>query len=642
MKPLTPKYRPHIDGLRAIAVLAVIVFHAFPAALPGGYVGVDIFFVISGFLISTILYSEFGAPESGGVAIIGNFYARRIRRIFPALAVVLTACLIAGYYLLFSNEYAKLGFHVLASAGFYQNLLLSRETGYFNSDPASNPLLHLWSLGVEEQFYLFWPLIIWLLVRCRIKLLPAAVFIAAFSFWWRMETRQADAAAAFFLPQMRLWELLIGAIAASLFPEIGKPHRAESAGGSARGGAWRTFLSNSVPVLGLVAIAAGFRMLSGKSDVPFGWMLLPTMGAAFLVCSDGSAWINRRVISNPVLVWIGLISYPLYLWHWPLLSFSQLSSDEPDSLEIKLAAVACAVVLAWLTYWLIENPVRRMRSAGIQVAGLASAMTIVACLGLLVFRQGGFPARFPRIIQELANFGYDNLTPWRSGRYFIDVYRGQPDFKPDPNEIAPGRPVLFLWGDSHAAALYPGVQKVYGDRYSVVQRTVVSIPPLLPSQFHDQTAIDINQEIMDSIRRIHPDVVMLQGHWAAWSLPGVEPTVVALKALGIPHIVVVGPVPEWFISLPQQLSNYARRHPSAAVPTRLASGFRPEPMELDAQMADMCRRQGVTYFSPCKIFRNSDGFLIRTGDTADTLTAYDYGHLTVAGATYLASRFPAF
>ena len=199
-----------------------------------------------------------------------------------------------------------------------------------------------------------------------------------------------------------------------------------------------------------------------------------------------------------------------------------------------------------------------------------------------------------------------------------------------------------MWGDSHAAALYPGIEKVFGARYCVVQRTVVSTPPLLPSLFADQGAAEINQVIMDTIRRLRPDVVMLDGNWPTCDWKGIEPTVAALKSMGIPRIVVVGPVPEWYISLPQQLSNHARRHPSSSVPTRLASGCRPEPMEIDGPMAEMCRRLRVTYVSPCTIFGGTDGFLVRTGETADTLTAYDYGHLTVAGATYLASRFPTF
>jgi peptidoglycan/LPS O-acetylase OafA/YrhL len=172
MHPAKPAYRPDIDGIRALAVLMVIVFHAFPAALGGGFIGVDIFFVISGFLISTILFAEFGRPDAGGLRVIGDFYSRRIRRIFPSLVVVLAACYALGFYRLLPDEFKRLGLHIAASAGFFQNLLLAREAGYFDYESFSKPLLHLWSLGIEEQFYLFWPLLIWLATSLRIRLLP--------------------------------------------------------------------------------------------------------------------------------------------------------------------------------------------------------------------------------------------------------------------------------------------------------------------------------------------------------------------------------------------------------------------------------------------------------------------------------------
>ncbi|MEZ5488290.1 MAG: acyltransferase [Steroidobacteraceae bacterium] len=205
-----PKYRPDVDGLRAIAVLSVLVYHAFPDLLPGGFVGVDIFFVISGFLISGIILTRIQA----GTFTFADFYARRIRRIFPALAAVLVACLLAGWLILFPVDYERLGGHVLAGAAFVSNLVLWRESGYFDTSSELKPLLHLWSLGVEEQFYLIWPVLLVLAARFLHRILWAIVAVALLSFAANLLLVGSHASAAFYLPITRFWELMLGSMLA--------------------------------------------------------------------------------------------------------------------------------------------------------------------------------------------------------------------------------------------------------------------------------------------------------------------------------------------------------------------------------------------------------------------------------------------
>lgn len=205
-----PKYRPDVDGLRAIAVLAVVFFHAFPSLIRGGFVGVDVFFVISGYLISTIIFENLDR----GTFSFSEFYARRIKRIFPALILVLVACFVFGWFVLLADEYKQLGKHIAASAGFISNIIFWNEAGYFDNAQETKPLLHLWSLGIEEQFYILWPLVIWVIWKRKFNLLTITFFLAIASFMLNLKGVQQDAVATFYSPQTRFWELLSGSLLA--------------------------------------------------------------------------------------------------------------------------------------------------------------------------------------------------------------------------------------------------------------------------------------------------------------------------------------------------------------------------------------------------------------------------------------------
>jgi peptidoglycan/LPS O-acetylase OafA/YrhL len=650
MHPAKLRYRPHIDGLRALAVLAVLAFHAFPKRMPGGFLGVDVFFVISGYLISSILYSEFAAEGAGGGAVIRDFYCRRVRRIFPALIVVLVACYALGYFQLLPSEFAKLSLQIVASAGFCLNFVLAKDTGYFNTDATANPVLHLWSLGVEEQFYLLWPLVIWFAVRSRVRVLPVAVFLAACSFFWNGHKFDDEVAADFFLPQMRLWELLIGAITAALFPVAPRtPAQREASGAGPPGGPAGTrrslagpLLSDALSLVGLALIGSGFFIVTSDMNLPNKWTLLPTIGTACVICSGEEGWVNRWILSNRFMVWIGLISYPLYLWHWPLLSFSRIAADNPDSLALKLGVISASVLLAWLTYWLIEKPVRRAYKTGKTMAGLVGAMAAIICLGGFTKWRSGFPTRFPPLVQQLSDWKYDPSGAWREGMYFLMTLKNGVDFKADPNEIVREKPTIFLWGDSHAAALYPGFDDVYGKRFNIIERTVAGVPPFVGNHFTTDNARETSQLVLDSIRQAQPEYVVLEADWEAYDWARVEETIGVLKAAGIRHVVLVGPVPHWHEALPQLLFTYMRRHKSDSVPVRMSAGLNPQAFQIDGQMASMAGRLGIEYISPCHLLQNKDGVLVRTGDTADSLVVFDNSHLTSSGSLYLVSRFPRF
>ena len=367
-------YRPDIDGLRAIAVVSVVVFHAFPSLAHGGFVGVDIFFVISGFLISKHIWEELGT----GTFSIRTFYARRVRRIFPALSVVLLACLMMGFVILTPAEYEQLGKHVVAGALFLSNIVLWKEAGYFDNAADTKPLLHLWSLGIEEQFYIAWPLILAFFWRYSRHFGWALVGIMGTSIAYSMIVVRHDMVADFYSPLTRFWELALGAGLAYL-----ASHKAPA---SER---YRSLIS----WLGLGLIIGAVFSIKESYAFPGAWALLPTMGAACLIYAGEGAWPNRHLLSRRLLVWIGLISYPLYLWPWPLLSFARIMESGTPSVEARFWMVAATVVLAWLTYRLLERPVRsRPRSKNI-VLMLCLSMFVLGAAGLTVKKLDGFKSR---------------------------------------------------------------------------------------------------------------------------------------------------------------------------------------------------------------------------------------------------------
>jgi peptidoglycan/LPS O-acetylase OafA/YrhL len=628
--PAFGRYRPDVDGLRGVAVLSVVIFHLFPSLLPGGFAGVDVFFVISGFLISRILAEDLARPGSALFGVLGRFYARRIRRLFPALAAVLVATLVMGWVAMLPDEYKKLGRQAAAGIGFYINILQSRESGYFNGGAAARPLLHLWSLGIEEQFYLLWPLILWIIFRFRSALVPTTVFLLVFSFGWNAHKTTGTAAAAFFLPQNRMWELLIGALATWWY------RRDDSSGGQA-GAVARAVAA----LVGLGCVVYGVATAHAEATVPNGWTLLPTVGAAFVLWAGPGSRVSGWVLDSRPLVGLGLVSYPLYLWHWPLLVFSRELLDHPSSAWVRSGVLGLALLLAILTYRWIERPVRNGKPSLAKVASLLAVMAAILGFALLIVSYSGFPGRYPPLIQKLTDFHYDNSGAERPG-YFIGNDDDETAFRYPPDFGVGGKPVAYLWGDSHAAALYPGLEASFGRQYCIVQRTAANTPPSVPPAGITLSTRDrINRFIVESIRKDRPDLVILDGNWVGFGWGQMESTIAALRRLGVDHIVVFGPVPEWNISLPQQLFNYVRRHPRAPLPWRISSGSLPESRLVDEQMAAACKRLGVDYVSPVTIFGGLDGYLIRFGDRPEDLASFDYGHLTKAGSLYLAAHVPS-
>jgi peptidoglycan/LPS O-acetylase OafA/YrhL len=376
----SPPYRPDIDGLRAVAVGMVILFHAAAALCPGGFVGVDVFFVISGYLITSVIWREMRT----GTFTLTQFYARRCRRILPALFVVLGATWIAARLRLTADDVHVLARHIIGGATFTSNILLWQETGYFDIAAIRKPLLHLWSLGVEEQFYAVWPPVVMLVVARHWRLGRTTTTILVLSLALTTFLLPAHPDLVFYMLPTRMWELLTGAILADR--DHARAH--VRAPGAASG--WQ-------PLIGAALIVPVCFIAPGPGRWHLVWLIAPVLGTALLIATP-SAWINQRLLSQPALVTIGLISYPLYLWHWPLLSMTMLLNPQATPLQIALrqvAAVATAFVLAWCTWRFVELPIRRFSS--VPVASVAvrnrQLLAISATLLLATAAAGWFATR---------------------------------------------------------------------------------------------------------------------------------------------------------------------------------------------------------------------------------------------------------
>ena len=435
-------YRPDIDGLRAIAVVAVLGFHAFPSSFPGGFTGVDIFFVISGFLISGIILEEL----QSGTFTFGRFYARRIRRIFPALALVLTATLLLGWWALSPYDYEELGAQVAAGAGFVSNLLLFHESGYFDTDSALKPLLHLWSLGVEEQYYLVWPLLLFVLRNHMQRIFWLILGVAACSFALNIILVGRLPSAAFYLPATRFWELMLGSIAAYLGVHSTRNFNISLS--------WR----NVAAVTGVALLALAFVLVRDGRGFPGWWALLPTLGTLLLIQSGPQAWINKTVLANRAVVYIGLISYPLYLWHWPLLTYARILNGGIPPASVRVGALVLGVILAWGTYEFVEKRVRRLGRGptGVRTAGFAAiSVAALAVYGLLVV---------------------SNFVQARSSSipYLAKISAAYSDWHIREQGMIPGdaRGTVLFFGDSHMQQFWPRLDELVQNPH-VPHRTLI-------------------------------------------------------------------------------------------------------------------------------------------------------------------------
>jgi peptidoglycan/LPS O-acetylase OafA/YrhL len=598
----TSPYRADIDGLRAVSVLLVIGYHA--QWIPGGFVGVDIFFVISGFLITRIILTQAGDGTFSSL----DFYARRVRRIFPALIAVLAVTYVTGWFILLPKDFSLLGENIAASAVFASNLFQLKQVGYFAPDAAENPLLHLWSLGIEEQFYIFWPPVLLMIFKSKRRRLWMAA-IAAVSFSAGLMIFFGYKEWSFYSPASRAWELLAGGMIADRYIDRPEPNQRPPG------------FENLFATTGIAAILVAAVFLNAHSLFPGLYALLPVLGAGLIIVSPNS-WINRYILSIRPMVLTGWISYPLYLWHWPLLCYlSIIENGDPTVLEV-CGAIIVTDILAWLTFYFIEIPFRRKRNAvlklsfGLMAAGVAGILTITA---------SGFSFRFPPGIRDIAE-----LDPYSNSGLRNECFLEKPRTRFSPRCIEPGeKPLLFLWGDSTAAALSSGLEKAEKKfRFRLAFFGIPGCPPILEAK------CDVsNAAAFDFVRSSTPDIVLLHAMWDRTdNLDKLRETIRRLKAIDVPRIVILGPVPVWKRGLPHTLVNFYRfQH---IIADGIATGV--SGTADDERMESFSTSAGVEYISAWHLLCNSEGCMTRVGATANEVVTTDNVHLSNAGSIFLA------
>ncbi len=479
----TNGYRPEIDGLRALAVTLVILVHMFPQQVTNGFIGVDVFFVISGYLITGILVGQLGA---GSFSLV-DFYVRRANRIFPALILVLAACLAFGWLSLFAGEYQALGRSAFSGAAFAANINAFLEGGYWDIDAKLKPLLHLWSLGVEEQFYLFWPLMLWVVWSRQGWLASALVLVSAASLACNLWLIHVNQPATFYLPFSRFWELGVGGLLAVV------EHRRPASPGILAGGRARTMLAAA----GLGLLVAALLMPIPEQQFPGKYAILPVLGTALIIQAGSRAWSNATILSHPILVYVGLISFPLYMWHYPVLAFTRILENGAVPAGVLWAGLGLTVALSVATYHLVESPIRHnRRRRGAVALVLGGLLAGCGAAGCTVYAKAGLEGRY----EGAARAGADL-----------------------PVSPVASQAKLVVLGDSNAGHLSPGLGRIYGNQMEMI--ATPGWPYFIGTRYRPDAPIDPSwtgtpRTTEDALRRIMSDpsvdVVVVSNQYALY------------------------------------------------------------------------------------------------------------------------------
>jgi peptidoglycan/LPS O-acetylase OafA/YrhL len=617
------KYRADIDGLRALAVLPVLLYHAGVPGFPGGFVGVDIFFVISGYLICGMIDGDI----RNGSFSLSKFYKRRILRILPALFVMFLVTSLLAYFYCLPVELEDYSKSLASAVGSVSNVYFAATAGYFDAPAETKPLLHTWSLGVEEQFYLIVPLLMLLAYRVapkRAKLLFSVA--AAISFAVAVAVSYRNTTFVFYLTPFRAWELALGALLSIKFiPAPKTPFGKNLCGG-----------------IGMLLVLGAIFL--GSSSVPLLLMTsLASIGATLIIASSerGISTVGKW-LSLPPVVFVGLISYSLYLWHWPLIVFQRtdgLLADSSGALT-KLTLIAVSIGIAWLSWKFVEMPFRsKARDTSMSVVfGIAStAMTSLAALCGLALILGGAPFRFPERVVAIASYlAYNPSLTFRSGHCYLGTNRQQIDMQ-TCMKLDAKRPNYLLVGDSHAAHLWFGLSSAMPE-VNLMQATASACRPAVEhvSPLDSRACPRLMRFVFnDFLANNRVDKVLLAASWKDEDIPALSETLETLMSRGL-DVVVLGPIVEYDGALPRLLADeILRNSPSIAHAMRT-----PGIAERDRALRRMVTARGATYLS---IYDS----VCRAGSCdefaeGDIPLQFDAGHLTAEGSVEVGRRLAPF
>jgi peptidoglycan/LPS O-acetylase OafA/YrhL len=614
-------YRRDIDGLRAFAVLPVVGFHflILPTTLTGGFVGVDIFFVISGYLITHTIFNDINR----GTYSIVDFYNRRIRRIFPALFTIFFFCVIVTFFWSLPSEATQVGHGILSSIFFVSNYLFYSQTGYFDRNSETNPLLHTWSLSVEEQFYVVFPAVIYLLRKssneAQVRLLYAVALASFLSAAWMVFR---DSAAAFFLVQYRAWELLLGSLlAVKAVPTLRRQWQAEMVG-----------------IGGLVLIVLSVFFISKDTPFPGLAALAPCVGAAAVIHSgEAHTTLVSRALALLPFRFTGLISYSLYLWHWPLIVFYRLLVvNEPSRME-RLALLAICIVAATVSWRFIERPFRtkpyELKPSETLIGGAAAmgvtAATVLA-LPFLIDRVFKYPDR----AMEVLSYAKIDQGHMRVGTCFSLASDITKIINSNCMQTKPNMPNFLIVGDSHAAHLWSGLQATY-PTVNFLQATGAGCTPVLNGKSRNAACDQMVHYIFQQfLPRTKLDGIIISARWEASNeiLSSLISTANFARNY-TDRVVVFGRIAEYDQALPRimaraiasnkseiESANSHRTGPSQDIDQRFSAALEATPIEYVSVYRAICNRA-------CEIWATQKAPL-----------QFDNDHLTCEGSIELAKK----
>lgn len=624
------EYRREIDGLRALAVIPVMLFHAGFQAFSGGFVGVDVFFVISGYLITSIILAE---KQAGTFTLIG-FYERRARRILPALFVVMFTCLPFAWLWLPPEDMKSFSQSLVAVSAFASNILFWLTSGYFETAAELKPLLHTWSLAVEEQYYVLFPIFILLMwelgKRWIVSLLAAVAVISLAVAQWGSQTQISF---TFFMLPTRGWEILVGAFIAFYFSEQRRTNHSQSG-------------CQAGSVIGLLLISYAVFAFDKQTPSPSLLTLIPVIGAALITLFATQQTLVGKLLGSKLFVGVGLISYSAYLWHQPLLAFARHRSlDEPSKLLLSILVIA-AVALAYLSWKYVETPFRnRQRFSRKQIILYSASFSIFFVgFGLTGQLKKGFESRLSdgeRIIMSYATYA-PREDVYRYRTCFLDLDQAYTEFSHlcTANSAVGG---TFIWGDSHAAALSYGLRQ---SLQNVVQYTAAGCPPIKDAEVRFfPNCKKINDYVLSEIHRMKPIQVYLHANWTLFeeqnkeqeSAKNIHKTIDYVRSVSpSTKITIVGGVPQWFPSLP---ANMLKKRMTMHAEQYVKSSNLNDLTASDNAFDDVAKEMGVNFFSAINALCVNDKCQA-TVVFNDVLmpTVWDYGHLTEGGSVLLAKK----
>lgn len=625
------KYRPEVDGLRAIAVCAVVLYHAefiFLNVNPfvGGYIGVDVFFVISGYLITSIILREMNEGRFS----FASFYERRARRILPALFTVMLTSIPFAWMHMRPKAMQEYAGSILSSLAFSSNIWFWQEDSYWAEPSALKPFLHTWSLSVEEQFYLLFPIILLLLVKFlhgHLKKFFISLFFASLLLANFCSYHYADA--AFYLLPTRAWEIFAGVLLAQIEIDKGRINH--------------PLLNVTMPAVGLLLVCTSIVFFDDQTLHPSFITLIPILGTMLLIWFCRKGEIITGLLSSKAFVGVGIISYGFYLWHFPVFAFAAITGASSTQYD-KAVWIALSLILSIATYFLIEKPARNRQKLKIKIF---IPFILLPCLILLIsqtvfYKTDGAEFRLDRFAKIVdTNYWSEEKNNREKFRTHYGCWmstdsniHGVPFDLCESKENLNKNGLIMVIGDSNAAAIVPGLISRFG-RDAIVQRVANSCAP------NKYSPIDICRQTtkaaIQDMNELNPDLVIL-----GWRYKEYKDTHILRDLLDNDlkpfrdKIIVLGPLPRWN-HLPNQLHELFKHDPiHFETPERLAP--LPVTFQLEYLMEKVAKEKGVAYLSPVKTFCDEGKCLVKVGNKPDDITAWDAVHLTSNASLFLVEQ----